>query len=351
MRKKVKKLPVISIVIPTFNSERTLNKTLLSIRKQKYPQNEIEILIIDGGSKDKTLEIANKFKCKIIPNPRTELIYAKQLGFLDASGKYLLYIDSDEILENPASLKLKILVFQKNPKVKAVSPTGYKSPFGSSWVNDYINEFGDPFTFFIYRESKDFKHFVGHYKDLYNVVSEDKDSIVVNFSEVSQLPQMELWAGGCMFDLSYVRKTFPNLKRDPSFIALLFYLLIQDGQILGVTKNDPTLHDSTKNLPQYIRKISSRVRNNIFRTPMGQAGFSGREKFESKWVQLKKYLFIPYSFSIVLPSIDALWLALSRKKILYLIHLPLTVYTACLIIYDFSLKVLGIEVQPKTYGR
>ena len=51
---------IISVVIPTYNSEKTLEKSLKSIREQSFNQEEIEILIIDGGSTDNTLEIAKK---------------------------------------------------------------------------------------------------------------------------------------------------------------------------------------------------------------------------------------------------------------------------------------------------
>ena len=54
-------LPSISIVIPTYNSERTLSLCLGSIAEQDYPREKIEIIIADGGSKDRTLEIAEKF--------------------------------------------------------------------------------------------------------------------------------------------------------------------------------------------------------------------------------------------------------------------------------------------------
>ena len=58
--------PLVSIVIATFNSQLTLPTVLDSIRKQNYPKNKIEILIIDGVSDDATISIARNFKCKRI---------------------------------------------------------------------------------------------------------------------------------------------------------------------------------------------------------------------------------------------------------------------------------------------
>ena len=54
-----KKKPKVSFVIPTFNSERTLDECLSSISNQDYP--DMEIIVVDNGSDDKTVEIAKKY--------------------------------------------------------------------------------------------------------------------------------------------------------------------------------------------------------------------------------------------------------------------------------------------------
>ena len=92
--------PIVSIMIATFNSEKVLPRTLDAIRAQTYPQDKLEILAIDGGSTDSTLEIAKNLGCKIIDNPKTEPTYAKWLGFSKCTGKYLITIDHDEVMEN-----------------------------------------------------------------------------------------------------------------------------------------------------------------------------------------------------------------------------------------------------------
>ena len=55
---------MLSIIIPTYNEEKYLPKLLESIRNQNFK--DYEIIVADGNSEDKTKEIANKFKCKII---------------------------------------------------------------------------------------------------------------------------------------------------------------------------------------------------------------------------------------------------------------------------------------------
>src|SRR4030067_1558911 len=124
--------PLFSIIIPTYNSQATLELTLQSVKKQTYTQNKIEILVIDGGSTDATYKIAKKYKCRIIKNSKVLQVYAKHIGYLRSKGKYIMHLDSDEVLENNNSLKLKYQTFKKNKNVRAVLASGYKTPPGYS---------------------------------------------------------------------------------------------------------------------------------------------------------------------------------------------------------------------------
>lgn len=344
------KRPDISFLIPTYNSDKTLEKTLTSISQQKYPQEKIEILIIDGGSTDQTLYIAKNFKCSIFPNPKVDIMAAEEIGYSKAKGKYMVFLAPDEVLENPLSLKLKFNAIQSNPLIKAVLPTGYKTPENYSAINNYINEFGDPFSYFMYRDSKGYQYLAHDIKNKYGQVRESKDFIVFSFSDFKQLPLIELWAGGCMVDLEYIKSNFPQVKNKPELIPLLFYLLNSKGMYLAVTKNDPTVHYSANSVSKYLKKIRSRVEYNIYLTPMGKGGFSGREQFEPFFSRIKKFLFIPYSFSMIFPLMDSTYLTLTRKRIIYLLHLPLCLYTASLIIYHYLLRIFRINHYIKLYG-
>ncbi len=350
MIKKLDTYPIISIVVATFNSEKTVKMTLESIKKQSYPQDKIEILVVDGRSNDQTINIAKKYRCKIITNSKVELIYAKYLGFLKATGKYIIYLDSDEVLDNRDSLKIKYSAFRKNPQVKAVLLGGYKTPLNYPSINYYINDFGDPFSFFIYHESKNEYFMVREWSEKYPVVSNTNNFVILDLSSIKLLPQIELWAGGCMFDLKYAKKVFPNLKRNPHLIALLFYLLNKKGDFIAITKNDSTVHYSSASLNKYLKKINSRIKNNIFNTDMGKAGYSGRNQFQSLWFKLKKYLFIPYTLSFIFPLKDSIYFLLTRKKIIYCIHIPLCYYTIIMIIYYETLKLLKVAPPIKNYG-
>lgn len=86
----------LSIILPTYNNEKTLRETLESIKIQNFK--DYELLLIDGGSEDKTLEIAKEFKCEILKNPDRIEEKARILGIKKARGDILAFIDADNIL-------------------------------------------------------------------------------------------------------------------------------------------------------------------------------------------------------------------------------------------------------------
>lgn len=89
--------PLVSVTIPTFNNEKTIERTLKSVSDQSY--DNIEIIIIDSHSKDKTLEIIKKFdKVKVYQYEGT-LLGARGVGVDKAKGEIIALVDSDHILE------------------------------------------------------------------------------------------------------------------------------------------------------------------------------------------------------------------------------------------------------------
>lgn len=92
--------PLVTITIPTYNSEKHLHLCLAAVAKQTYAN--VEVNIIDGMSKDKTIEVAKKNGVTDIRSCNGGLLQARYDGIRDAKGKYALLLDSDQILENDA---------------------------------------------------------------------------------------------------------------------------------------------------------------------------------------------------------------------------------------------------------
>lgn len=91
--------PKISIITITFNSEKTLEETVKSIINQDYLN--LEYVIIDGGSKDKTLDIIQKYResiAVVVSEPDKGISDAFNKGIKNATGEIVGIINSDDIL-------------------------------------------------------------------------------------------------------------------------------------------------------------------------------------------------------------------------------------------------------------
>lgn len=105
----------VSIIIPVYNSESTLKRCIESVINQTYKN--IEILIINDGSKDKSLNIMNEYKNKderiIVINQKNKgLSGARNTGVNNATGDYITFIDSDDYIK-PNLVKDTIKIFEE----------------------------------------------------------------------------------------------------------------------------------------------------------------------------------------------------------------------------------------------
>lgn len=111
---------LLSIIIPAYNEEHVISQCLASILVQSYKNQEI--IVIDDGSQDKTLEIANKFNVHILKQDHKGPGVARNLGAKHAKGEILVFVDCDMTfdknftrdLTNPIVKGKSIGTFSKN---------------------------------------------------------------------------------------------------------------------------------------------------------------------------------------------------------------------------------------------
>ncbi len=111
---------LISAIVPIYNVEAYLERCIKSIIGQTY--NNIEILLIDDGSKDNSLEICKRFekldkRIRVFHKGNGGLSDARNYGIDRAKGEYLVFIDSDDYIENRYVEELVKLVTKDNLKV------------------------------------------------------------------------------------------------------------------------------------------------------------------------------------------------------------------------------------------
>ena len=105
--------PKISVIVPVYNVEPYLKRCLDSIINQSL--NEIEILIIDDGSTDKSGEICDEYakldnRIRVIHQENGGLSRARNVGLDQAQGKYIMFVDSDDLLKEIFVKSLMILL-------------------------------------------------------------------------------------------------------------------------------------------------------------------------------------------------------------------------------------------------
>lgn len=111
----------ISIIVPIYNAEKWLEKCVNSIIEQSY--SDVEILLINDGSTDKSLEICKKFenidnRIKVIDKKNEGVSKTRNLGIEKATGQYIKFVDSDDWLEkNTCEELIKIIKEEKTDLV------------------------------------------------------------------------------------------------------------------------------------------------------------------------------------------------------------------------------------------
>ena len=104
----------ISIITISFNSENTISETFQSVKNQTY--NQFEYLLIDGGSKDETLTIANKQDhiSKIVSEPDKGIYDAFNKGIKNSTGEIIGFLNSDDTYYDENSLQHIADAFEKD---------------------------------------------------------------------------------------------------------------------------------------------------------------------------------------------------------------------------------------------
>ena len=250
--------PIVSIVMPTLNSSQTIDKSLSSIRRQNYPQEQIEILVVDGGSSDDTISTAKKYGAKVIQNPRVQPECAKHEGLLHAKGKYAMFLDSDEVLENNDAIKIRVNILLHDPEIRFVLTGGYRKPPGASSVNDYINLLSDPFSYFMHRTSSDFRFYYESMAAAYHGISTQKGWAKITFKDAEPLPLVDISAGNTI-DLEYLRNKWGSIIHDVTIVPRVFSLIARETKSAAILNNDYVWHYCADSYSKYFRKLRWRA--------------------------------------------------------------------------------------------
>ena len=119
--------PSVSIIIPAYNASATLEETLRSASACTY--HPLEIIVIDDGSTDNTLEIARRHaeqdsRVRVLHQENAGVCRARNHAVSEAGGEYIMPLDADDLIV-PEFISLAAAVLDMRPEVKVVQPRAH----------------------------------------------------------------------------------------------------------------------------------------------------------------------------------------------------------------------------------
>ncbi len=136
----------ISVVLAVFNEEDNLKNCLNSVKDIAH-----EIVVVDGGSTDKTLEIAKSFNAKIIQTNNPLVFHINKNKAIDAAkGDWILQLDADEVVTNELVNEIRVAVSKES------DINGYWIPRKNFFLGKYLTKGGQypDLTLRLYRKGK-----------------------------------------------------------------------------------------------------------------------------------------------------------------------------------------------------
>ena len=119
-----KMFPSVTIIVPVFNEEKTVTKTIFSLLKLQYPKDKLNIIIVNDGSTDGTAEAIRRFRghkrVKVIKKENGGKYTALNCGIAQAKTELIGCLDADSFV--PPDTLTKIVPYFENEKTMAVTP-------------------------------------------------------------------------------------------------------------------------------------------------------------------------------------------------------------------------------------
>lgn len=300
----------VSYVLGILNAERTLKECLDSILMQSFSKKDYEIVIVDGGSTDSTLEIIKSYMKKeknirLYHNPyklSEGKGMAKDQGVIKSKGEFIVFLDHDNILLNKDWLK-NILEPFKDHKIMASQSLTAPMKKDTNFLK-YINALGveDPFAApyslvaQLVLKPKKFKKIKGYY--LYPL---SKDNILF------------FGANGCAFRSS-VFKIIGGYTRDVDVSAMM----ADKNMLVAIPEKPRVYHKTANNMLSFMKKkaiyfyrfINKEYKTKSFKwTKVGQPPST-----------IRYFLMILTNLTLIVPLFEVIPQIFRTKRLFWLLH-------------------------------
>lgn len=330
-------LPSISVLIPTYNSEKTLGLCLDSIVTQDYPKELIEIIIADAGSTDSTLEIARQFHVnEVLYNPLKTGEAGKSVALKIAKNEIVALIDSDNILDRPDWFRQMIAPF-KDSEIIGTEPLYYTYRPTDRFITRYSALMGmnDPLCFYL-----------GNY-DRYNYISNRWTEVPVEIEDFGTYLKVKLnsetgiptiGANGFLIKREFLLKT----QWEPYLFDIdSVFELVSMGYNTFAKVKVGIVHIFAGNFKQFVKKQQRRMKDYLFYARQNMRKYPWQ-----KISKLKLIKFVLFTLLVFPLLIDASRGYLKVKDIAWFFH-PIACW-ATLLVYGSNFFLQKVNIQDRT---
>jgi glycosyltransferase involved in cell wall biosynthesis len=279
-------LPSVSAVVPTLNAQRKLASCLRSLRAQTYA-GALEIILVDAGSSDRTLEIAAEFRVdRVLANPLLSGEAGKAIGVKAAHGELVLLIDSDNELIGSDWLERMVKPFIDDPGVIGCEPARFAYLRTDHFINRWHALLGtaDPLTLYVGNYARDCV-LTGRWTD-YPVKVEPRQGWQRLTLEVSAVPT--IGANGFI-----IRRGAYDLLSVGDYLFDIDFVfdLVVHGQQVFARVDAEVRHQFCDGIAQFASKTERRVDDYFF--------FRGEEARSYPWTSRRRLAIVKFAASTV----------------------------------------------------
>jgi len=295
-----------SISLPVFNSGRLLTRCLESIYTQDYPRELVEVLVVDAGSTDNTLDIARRYPVKVFNNPKRLGEYGMQIAVENASGDLLVLFAADNGLAGNGWLKKVESIFLRHPELSCL------------W-GKMIAESSDPPIMRYYEliQSEPLAQFLNKNLGFYLKNSKDERLGSLNYKTFKVDPKRPLcWgANGIVYRLSDVRNLFstPGYTGDNE----IFQYMVEAGHNQVAYSPDLNIYHHTVNSAWH---WVSKWKRNYAQIFLKTRATRRIDWFYYGHFKLKMFFWIIYSLIPIFSITHAIYLMIKDRNIYWLYH-------------------------------
>jgi glycosyltransferase involved in cell wall biosynthesis len=261
----------ISIIIPTLNAGAVLEKCLASIAAQNYPKEKIEVLIVDAGSIDRTLEIVRNcgLPVRLLENPLKTGEAGKAVGLKYASGEIIAFIDSDNELPGVNWLQKMTAPFA-DPEIFASDSLAYTYQKDDTIISRYAALTANPDPVCNFTGNYTYYSYLSQRWTLRPVMAEDKgDYWKVKILDLKRIPTFG--ANGFMIRANILKTLEIG---DYYFDIDVVQILVRSGCHFLAKVKTSIGHHFCRDYGSFIRKQLRRIRDYQYFQRLGLRHYS-----------------------------------------------------------------------------